>query len=95
MITHENTGLTRAIVHEVMHDTTAVNEKETTSRMPTSGNGEVRMCTPVEYHGHCASKDCCVCVFKHIGFPRSRSGRGVGLDRTHHVSGESIRSGRQ
>ena len=37
MITHENTGLTRAIVHEVMHDTTAVNEKETTSRMPTGG----------------------------------------------------------
>ena len=34
---HENAGMTRAKVHEVMHDTTAVNLKKTASRMRTSG----------------------------------------------------------
>jgi len=35
--THESTGMTRAMVHEVMHDTTAVKGKKTASRMRTSG----------------------------------------------------------
>jgi len=36
VITHENTGLTRAIVHEVMHDTTAVNNKSNANRWGTA-----------------------------------------------------------
>ena len=36
MTTHENAWMTRATVHEVMHDTTVVKAKKTTSRMRTS-----------------------------------------------------------
>jgi len=35
--THENAGMTRAMVHEVMHDTSVVKMKKAASRMQTSG----------------------------------------------------------
>jgi len=35
--THENAGMTRTMVHEVMYDTTAVKVRKTTGRMRTSG----------------------------------------------------------
>jgi len=68
--THENAGMTRVMVHEVMHNTTAVKVKKTATRMRTSGGTRVRMCTPGEYSGHCANKDWCVCVSKTFGFSR-------------------------
>jgi len=106
MTMHENAGMTRAMVHEVMHDMTVVKAKKTTSRMRTSG-GRTKFSESVHL-GNIAAiartsamasskplKDYCVCVFKTIGFSRLWSGRGVGLDITHHVSGESIRANRQ
>ena len=87
--THESAGMTRAMVHEVMHDTTVVKVKETTSRMPASGGMAKFECVHLGYGGHYANKDCCVCVFKTIVF--YCCGRGV-WDLTSHITCLASRS---
>ena len=61
-------GITRAMVHEVMHDTTVVKAKDSTSMMlPSEGDCQIGMCAPGECSCSCANTDCCVCVSKANG----------------------------
>ena len=85
MTTHENAGMTRATVHEVMHDTTVVKAKKTTSRMRTSGTTAKFECVNLGNIAAIARTRTAVFVSsKPLGF--HGCGRGRVWDLTSHIT---------
>jgi len=88
--------MTRAVVHEVMYDTTAVKVRKSAGRMRTSGGTVKFECVHLGNIAAIARTNTGVFVSpKTTGFSRLWLGRGVALDIPHHVCGEPMWADRQ
>jgi len=82
---HENAGMTRVMVHEVMYDTTVVKAKKTASRIRTSGGTAKFECVQLENIAAIAQIRTAVFVSsKPLGF--HSCGRGGVWDLTSHIT---------